>query len=435
MARRRFWNRQRGPLVAAAGGVVTGGSPATPEALVKRMERWQERILHLTAAVPEPAGASAVIRNTLDRVKLRVEVEGISDATTAELERHIRNFELGRAGQLIWLVGEAFPSWREDQDGSIIWETYSPIELKVERGKRAVLKDGPLGKDQELSSPWYRLWQPDPAHRYRAWSTHKALIEVLEAMHVHQLADTAVATSRLAGAGILFWPTDLPSMPLRDGRPEEGSRQELQEQLSKGMLEPITQRDSADAVVPLVVFGDPTYGEGQRPSHILFERPDDAKGYTERMNGYAQRYARGVELPIESTTGMGPANHWTAWVIKEEKWLEYALPIGQLVADSLNQNRIKPMLRELGVPADVVQRARVVADGSDLIAKPDLTDPALKAAQIGGILSDDAIVSAIGFDPAADKFDPARDKGNDGNRSATRLEEVPARFRDNKPAI
>lgn len=432
MAAPWYRRRSRRPLTAAAGGVIQGGSPATPEALVKRLEGWQKKILYLSSVVPEPAGASALIRSTLDKVFMEVEGEGLNKGELEELNRQVVNFETGRAGQLIWLAGEVFPSWHENEDGEVEWRAYSPIELHVEPRKQAKLK-GPDGKDIELTDPWYRAWQPDLAYSYHAWSAHKSLVDLLEAMYVHQLADTAVATSRLAGAGILYWPTDLPSMPLRDGRPEEGSRQELQEQLQHSMMESITERNSADAVVPLIVFGDPSTNENTKPAHILLERPDDAKGYTERMNGYAQRYARGVELPIESTMGMGPANHWTAWIIREDKWLEYVQPIAELLADSLTRNRIKPILRKMGKSEKVIRGVRVVANGDALITKSDLSEPAIKAAQIGRILSDDAIIRAIGFNPETDKFDPENDQINDGSGPGTRLEELPAQFRDNRP--
>lgn len=425
------WSRRNRPsLTAAAGNVVPGAAPASPGALIARNEKWQEKILALTSSVPEPSGASAVIRSTLDKCKLVIEAD-ITEGERQEIQRQIDGFQTGRAGQLIWLVGECFPSWEEDEDGSVNWTTYSPVELKLDSNKIAKVS-GLNNQDYVLTNPWYRTWQPDIAYHLKSWSAHKSLVDVLESMYFHQLAETTVATSRLAGAGILFIPTDLPNLPLRDGRPEEGSQQELQEVLSNTMMQSITERDSSGAVVPLVMFGEEA---SQKPEHVLLERPDDAHAYTERMNGMAQRYARGVELPIESTMGMGPANHWTAWIIREDKWLEYVKPIGDLLADSLTRNRLKPILRQLGKDKEVVRKAKILIDGRELITKSDLTEPAIKLAQIGGLISDEAILRATGFDPAKDKFDANADNGPNSKKDGggTRLEALPAQFRDNKP--
>lgn len=395
------WKRKK-PITAAAGEVHQGSTPIKADFIAKRREKWQDRALDLIEAVPEASGASALIENALNQVVLKIEGKGLPQEVIDDFNETLKGFDMGRAGMLIWQVGECYPLWRPDEDGEIEWEINSPHEIKAENGKPAKVM-GTDGKMRELKADEkvYRCWKQDPKHRHLAWSPHKGLLDVLEAMYLHQLADTAVATSRLAGAGILYWPTDLPSLPLRDGnKPEEGSREELQQSLMLAMQQSIKDRASTDAFVPLVVFGDPSLGENFKPEHILLERPDNAKAWSERMEAYAKRYARGVELPIESVEGVGAANHWTAWVVKEDNWRLYMEPIIKIVTDGLLKNFVKPVLRELQVDESVRKAVTIVADGSKLIEKPDKSDSAIKLATIGGVINDAAIRRETGFTEA-----------------------------------
>lgn len=422
------WNRNNQIVTAAAGEVASGKSPIHPDVIAKRTERWQRRTLDLISAIPEPAGASALIQNTLDRVSLRVEAKGVSQKDLSDLNSMLEGFDLGRAGMLLWQVGECYPVWREEADG-IVWEINSPLEFQAETGKQPKqLNSANKFEDLPGGSKFFRIWKPDPARKYMAWSPHKGMVDLLESMYVHQLADTAVATSRLAGAGILYWPTDLPSIDPKGGPPEEGTREKLQEELQHAMMQSISDRNSADAVVPLIVFGDPSLGDNFKPEHILLERPDDAKAFASRMDAYSQRYARGVELPIESVQGMGPANHWTAWVIKEDKWRFYVSPIAEIPAQALAKNFIKPILRSIGYSEDIVRDAKVVPDGSLLIEKPDKSDAALRLKQMN-VMSDEAALRETGFDPATDLAPPEEQA-----RGQVRLKEMPVNARDTSPS-
>lgn len=394
------------------------------------MAGWQNRVLKLVSGVPEASGAGALVRNSMSKITLEVVGEMVDGVDTmppdvkSKIEKALSSFEIGRAGQLIFFVGEMFPAWKFNIDtNEIEWQVFSPAEFQVEQGKPAkILNNSDKFVDLPPGLVWYRTWEADPSNRNKSWSPHKSLIDLLEAMYLHQLADTAVATSRLAGAGILYWPTNLPSLPLKDGRPEEGSQEELQMQLSKAMTDSINERNGADAIVPMVVFGD-TNDQNQKPEHILLERPDSATNFAARMVAYRERYATGVELPVESVTGIGAANHWTAWVVKEDKWRFYLAPIADVITKGLTRNFAKPFAQQLGYDGPI----NVVANGKALIAKPDRTDAAIRLAQIGGFLNDEAVIREAGFDPT-------KDAGTGIRESNGRLKDMPVSFRDTSPS-
>lgn len=416
---------RRAPIRAAYGSVQVGSRPATPDALVKRSEGWQRKILHLHSAVPESSGASALVEHSMNRIDFRVEAEDEDGARVAELiQQSMTDIDYGRAGKLLWLVGEFYPSWSAD-DTEVVWDILSPTEIEVKKGSIPKFRNI---EDKMIPDPdrkWFRAWQQDSENRYKAWSPHKSMVDLLEAMYVHQLADTAVATSRLAGAGILFWPTDLPSIPVADGgMPEPGTQEELQMRLQEAMSDSINDRSSSDAFIPLVVFGDTSVDGDQKPQHILLERPDDAAGYAERFDGYAARYARGVELPVESVTGIGPANHWTAWVVKEDKWRFYLKPLADVIAKAFERNYVVPLARAMGYEGKI----SLVPDGSELVGKPDKSDKAIRLAQLGGYLTQEEVREATGFESDVPDGQEVVEV-----ESKTRLSELPVEFRDTSP--
>lgn len=423
-----FGKKRNATLLASSGNVVEGAGPASPDAIIRRAERWQSRVLALATGIPESSGAIALIEDTMGMVDLKT--TGLREKDVELIEGYLSRFDLGRAGMLEWLVGEYYSSWTIDlETNEIEWEVYSPIELKVKDRTSVQI----LGPDNKYYPPksgvkWYRTWKPDPGKRFMAWSPHKGLVDLMDSMYVHQLADTAVATSRLAGAGILYWPTNLQSMPRKNGIAEPGSQEELQDMLTKAMMDTISDRNSADATVPVIAFGDIDQA-GMEPKHILLERPDNAVAFAARMDSYATRYARGVELPIESVEGIGQANHWTAWVIKEDKWKFYISPIANNAAQGLQKNFVRPLVKALGYTPEEIKKVTVYADGARLVDKPDKSDAALRLAQLGGIISDRAVLEETGFDPDTQAASP-EEKAAAEAKNATRIKELPAQYNE-----
>lgn len=404
---------------ASFGESVSAGSPVGVEALVRGRVRWQEQVGELILSVPEASGALSLVASSGRRVGFVV-----SGLRQEVVDEALRGFDVGRAGSLLWSVGEFFAEKRV-VDGVVVWDVLSPLEVREGSGRR--LEKRVVSGDWVSAGDTFRVFRGGLFDRFAAWSPFMGAVDVLEAMKVHQLADTAVGTSRLAGAGILWWPTDLPNMELVDGVPAEGSQQELSAVLQRAMVESITNRNSRNAVVPVIAFAD---SESQAtPKHVLLERSDDANAFSDRMNGYALRLARAIDLPIEAVVGMGGANHWTAWVIKEDQWRFYLQPIFDIIAEALLEQFLKPMARELGLSDEAVARITLTADGTELVSKPDKSDKAIRLAQLGGFMSREAVLRESGFDPERDVSGLPEGAVNKGPR----LAELPVDYRSTSP--
>lgn len=384
--------RSKHPIISSAGGVIPGGAPTTPEAIMRRTEDWQKRVLAMSDAVPEAIHAGMFVSNTTKKVRFKVTHNGVEVPLLTEQLVEVKK---GRTCKNLHYVGEVVMAYKYE-GGRTRWKTFGKKDFEQD-GKKPIKVRGEDGKFRDLDPgwKWFRAWRPDTSDQYAATSAYKAELDTLEAMYVHQLADAAIATSRLAGAGILYIPNDeFQDIPVLDGgKPEPGSQQHFEERLRGAMTDSLKNRDVQDAWVPLTMFGSAEFGDAIR--HVLMERSDDAKGYNERMRGYAEKFGRGIDLPAEVITGMGETNHWAAWKVDQNTWSYYLEPLVEVLRDAILQNFIAPIALLLGFTGTIA----IEIEATDVIVKPDRTDAAIRA-YAAGALSGEGLLFYAGFDPS-----------------------------------
>lgn len=378
-------NRKR-PLTAASGSTIKGGSPATPDAILRRTQDWQRRVLSYQDSIPEIGHAGNFVENVMGKVSYLVLVDGEVEPT---LTRLLKKFPSGRANRNMLLVGEYVTAYKYDkEEDKIRWKVYGKKDYEAEANRPLKVK-GTDGKFRQLDDgwQWFRVWREDTSDQYEAWSSLKPQLDVLEALYVHQLADTAVATSRLAGAGILYIPNDeFVDMPdLDGGEPEPGSQAHFEMRLRDAMTDSLRNRSGEDAIVPLVMFGGAEYADAIK--HVLMERPDDAEAFERRINSYRKRIGGGIELPEEVVTGMGDTNHWAGWKVDQNTWNYYLEPMGAISAEALFKNFIEELADALGISGEV----EVKIDATQAIVKPDRTDAGIRLFAAGALSGEGAL--------------------------------------------
>jgi hypothetical protein len=160
-----------------------------------------------------------------------------------------------------------------------------------------------------------RIWRPHPRQHSEADSPTRAVLPVLreiERLSQYLLAQT---DSRLAGAGIAVFPTEI-SFPVtaEDGTSREGSTAtDLMQVLAEAMLTSISDRDSAAAVVPIVLQTPGEYVD--KIKHISFDTPLSQQ-IAELRQAAVGRLALGMDLPPEIITGLGDTHLWSAWQLE-----------------------------------------------------------------------------------------------------------------------
>lgn len=374
--------------LTAASEIISVENIASPKAIRGKRARWQQEVLAYTDVIPEVENASLWMRNTVNRVSFT--------SDNATINQELQKLDVGRVAQLIGLVGEAFVAFNNEWPD--LWNVLAPGEIEVKDGKVKIkTEDGkmvaaPSGTDV------IRIFIPDESDRYKAKSTLKPMLDILEALYLHQIADVTLGGSRAAWAGFVYIPNDeLDQMPPGwRGEPDQGTQEYLAGDIQRFLRDSIGQHsshgDRRKVMMPYLLFGAADNADGLK--HVIPERSDNAAGFNDRIAGYIKRIARTLPVPSEVTLGYEGANDWSAYKMSEDGYQFYTEPMVNMIVEALNRFYV-----QRGASGDVVE-----ADPSKLISKPDLTDAAIRLFQLGA-LSMEATLRATGFDPETDAGD------------------------------
>lgn len=271
------------------------------------------------------------------------------------------------------LVGEVYLWGHEDPEASTgeSWEAISTREVRVVGDTVTIISEGSLANDQATEvgpmDHFVRIWNRHPAFRLRADSPMRSLAATCDELLLLTRSVRAVATSRLAGAGVLKVPDELSFVApsIDGGEPPEGD-DPLLETLLINMVTPIQDPDSAAAVVPMMVKGP---AEALREfAHLVMDRPFDPLAIQLREEAVG-RLARGLDIPPEILLGLADVNHWSAWQVEEQTFKAHVEPLVSLVCEGLTAGFLQPILRDSGI-AQWFQIS-VGADPSSLIGHPN----------------------------------------------------------------
>jgi hypothetical protein len=280
------------------------------------------------------------------------------------------------------------------------WLVASSDEFTTNNGKVSVrLPDSDREVEVDLErSTVIRLWRPHARKAWDADSPTRACLGALRELVTASARINADLESRLAGAGMLVMPSS--ATVARQGTPDtgdDGGEQLVDDAdystLIEAMVTPISDRDSASAVVPILVRVDDTAVDKVR--HISFATPLD--GNVQGLREAAiKRLALGLDVPPEVLLGMTDANHWTGWQIEESAVKLSVEPLLTLIVNALTENYLRPALLALGVAN--AERYAIWYDVSELVLRPNRFEQAFKLWQ-EGMIGDAAVLREGGFAP------------------------------------
>lgn len=358
-----------------------------------RTQDWQRRILQYRNSIPEVAGAAALVRASIESVGWVVEGTGYAGGK-ARAQARIDATDIERIAELIWLSGESWLAVPDDPGAELGWPTpaeqVAPYSLSVEEinvHTDPITTKGPNLEQLELVDPVMRIWRASSENRWRASSPNMAAMDLLEAMYLSQRVDTATQRSRLIHAGIVFWPTNAPNIPVADGEePVPGSRQALTAEFKHATDETVAMHGRGqEPATPFVVYYDPGNANVKyEPTMFRVERDDLTAQYAQRFETYAKRYAMAAELPLESVIGTAGTSRFGIHQIDVDKWKTWFAPLCELIRKELEAKIVKLYGPNLTLRADPTK----------LIAKPDQTDVVMKLAQLQ-IAKPDSIKAAL----------------------------------------
>jgi hypothetical protein len=289
-----------------------------------------------------------------------------------------------RASQLLTLVGEYFIVSRRRVDGASETAILSPTEIR-----RSALF-------WELPAPWglwypgtkgpqdvrlTRVHQPSPEAWERSDSAPASALPVLRELIGLTMAISSTIDSRLAGAGVITYPmgAEVGAPPGDTSGPFDNDLP-LGDALMQAMIEPIGDRASAAARVPVTIGIPDEYAGKGAVEHITFAVPLDAQ-IPELIDKCIRRLAMGMDAPPEVLLGMqNTASLGAAWLVSDDRIRTHIVPLLELVAAGFA----------------VHMERDYTFDISPLQVHPNLA-PEAKDAYDRGVISDASYRRAIGF--------------------------------------
>lgn len=259
-------------------------------------------------------------------------------------------------------------------------------EIVVDRGDRPVR----MSTDVAFL---IRTWRANPFRWWQADSPVRSNLPVLRELVGLTKHVSANIDSRLAGAGMLLIGDSFSLLAGQSPDPNDTAETDpVLSALMDAMLTAIKDRDSASAVMPIILQGpDEAIDKVQ---HLTFGTPFDTA--TKDLRDEAiRRLALGLDAPPEVLLGMGGSSHWNAWLIQDDYVRSHIEPQLSLICDALTVNYLWPMLEEQGV-ADPYSYA-VWFDTAALTQRADRSREAIELFDRGAI-TDEAMRRETGFE-------------------------------------
>lgn len=403
---------ERRTALAGATAVVDLGEGSSWQTWKFGNREWQAEGWRLYDIVPEHHFLCGRIGDSVSQARLYVTEVDETGEETGEVEddriKRLAAVPLGTGSQRddnlrlagidlavggeCWIVGEGAATSPEKAEGA--WFVVTAAAIKKLGDKIMVTRPQQRGGSKlELVDGrdiLIRCWRPHPNDTDQADSFTRSAIVPLREIELLTKREFAELDSRLTGAGVMFIPEGV-DFPRADTDPLglAGFMAYLQRAAAASMAD----QGRASSMVPILATVPDhliEHLDKLQPINFWSELSAEIGPMKEKA---IERLGASVEIPAEVLTGIGNANHWTAWLISDEgvRWLKgYLGPI----ADALTRGFLRPALVALGVVDP--ERYAFAFDTSVLASKPNRLD---EASQLHdrGLISDEELVKAAAF--------------------------------------
>lgn len=376
-----------------------------------RTADWQREGWEFYDVVPELHQGVTWYGNCLSRVRLYVaRIDPDADCAPVpiddpELQAPLKDFfggatgqaeMLRRVGMQLQIPGESFLVAADLPNGERLWQVASAAELETTANNtylRTSTDNHGRIKLEPDKSMIMRLWYPHAERAWEADSPARSLRGTLRELQGIAVRLSAEIESRLAGAGLLIIPESatLPT-PAQTDNTNPLHADPFVAELIRAMITPITDRDSAAAVVPMVIRVPDDAVDVVR--HLTFSTPLDEKLVNLRADA-VRRAAIGMDMPPEALLGLSDTNHWNAWQIDENGIKIHIEPTLQLITDAISTQYLRPVLARDELVADPAEYC--VWFNTDDLSQPANRGPEARELYNMGLISGGAARRESGF--------------------------------------
>lgn len=309
--------------------------------------------------------------------------EAMADLTAEDFASFIRKFSLNLS-----VPGECYLVHMPDVDKPTerTWRVCSTSEITIRGGGSTTYTpmrgEAPrtLPKDTFIA----RMWRQNPEYSREADSSMVGVADSVEELLLCQRLVRGAARSRM-NAGLVFLPDGLTvARTSTTGEPvleepedsisglaamaQQDPGNDLATQLMDSMVTPIGDEGSAAGVVPLILIGQTDQGQAIR--HVSFERGSD-EWLVKRAETALDRILQGIDIPKEIVTGMQAVKYSNAVVIDENLYKSNIEPLALVLADSLTQVYLRPVLKSQGFSDEQLRNIVIWYDPSEIVTRPN----------------------------------------------------------------
>lgn len=368
-----------------------------------RKQGWQAQCWYFYDIIGEYAFSMNWVGNLLSRAKLTVLKNGKpvnSGVAKAALDGLFggpmgQKEMLQRLGIHLSVAGEGYVIGESQGDKPDKWGVYSNLRVN-KAGDQWTLDGSPLKDPLVL-----QIFRPHPLDPKLATSPSRAILPILAELEGMTKRVAADIDSRLTGAGIILFPSevDFSSAPIQtegdDGPVEVRAGVDgIQDMLIAAASTAIQNQESAAAKVPIAMT---MAGEQiANVRHITFWSEFDAQ-LMELRKEAIRRVALGLDMPPEALTGTGEMNHWGSWQIEEAAIKIHTEPLLQLISDGLTKGYLWPFLEAEGISEDDARDYTFGTDTTELRLRPNRSKEAQELYDRGA-LSLQAMLRENGFE-------------------------------------
>lgn len=250
-----------------------------------------------------------------------------------------------RAAQQLIYNGESILNVRDaNQDGNLEWSAHSVTEVTGTPGSWKIT-DGLTPRDvDEDTEVIIRAWTPHPEKAVQADAPARAVLPAARELRALTMYVSAQVDSRLAGRGLLLLPQGIESMHSQGDDADDDYT--FADELTDYMLEPVGNRDSAAAVVPLMATVPPELID--KIQHLTFDSALDAQA-PELRDEAIRRIGLGMDSDPSVLLGQASSNHWSAWAVDENEILFGVSPLVSTICHALTVGLVRPLLEAEGI--------------------------------------------------------------------------------------
>lgn len=255
------------------------------------------------------------------------------------------------------------------------WGVHSADEIRLSSETDAKFPNVQLWEIKEGEGPYdwrvlppgthtVRVWRPDPRYSWEPDSPVRGALPILRELSLLTQHVEAMATSRLAGAGILA---------MDSGIQFPGGWDKWVDEFLATVTKPIRDRSLAGAYAPFPVKISTNKGEkiADKLHHLMFSTPFDEHSLKLRTEALS-RLATAMDMPSKILTGES-SNHWGDWHVDEQGITIHVEPNLELICDGLTTGYLRPGLR--GAERIAAREANPIADVIALRQAPERRDP------------------------------------------------------------